>query len=177
MNKQALRAKLRATRDAFATVRFPATFEPFIDCLTPATIVASYIAVGRECDPTRFVDAARAVGCRLALPHVTSRARPMRFLAWRSDAQLVAGPFGLSQPAATQPELAPDIVLTPLLGFDRRGNRLGQGAGYYDRAFAVHPYAWRIGLAWSVQEVEALTPDAWDIPLHAIVTEKEWIEP
>ena len=60
---------------------------------------------------------------------------------------------------------------------DRRGNRLGQGAGQYDRAFAAHPAAWRIGVAWSVQQVDALAPDPWDVPLHAIVTESEWIVP
>ena len=72
-------------------------------------------------------------------------------------------------------ELTPDIVLTPLVGFDRRGTRLGQGAGHYDRAFAAHPAAWRVGIAWSVQEVDALPADAWDVPLHAIATEREWI--
>ena len=55
--------------------------------------------------------------------------------------------------------------------------RLGQGAGFYDRAFARLPAALRIGLAWSVQEVDILPADPWDAPLHAVVTEKEWIEP
>ena len=68
-------------------------------------------------------------------------------------------------------------MLTPLVAFDRRGNRLGQGAGHYDRAFATLPSAWRVGVAWSVQECEELKADTWDIPLHAVVTEKEWIVP
>ena len=177
MDKRTLRIELRATRDAFAQIAFVPPLKPFRNRLTPTAIIASYIPVGNEADPAAFVHAARTAGCRLALPHVTDRASPLRFLAWPADAVLVPGPFGLSQPAADLPELAPDIVLTPLVGFDRNGNRLGQGAGHYDRAFAAHPNAWRIGLAWSIQEVDALSPDPWDIPLHAIVTEKEWITP
>ena len=177
MNKPALRARLRAARDAFVRVPFPATTEPFARRLSRGTVVASYIPVGGEADPSALVAIALAQGCRLALPHVTDRASPLRFLAWPGDAALVAGPFGLRQPAADLPDLAPDIVLTPLVGFDRRGNRLGQGAGHYDRAFAAHPHAWRVGLAWSVQEVAALATDPWDMPLHAITTEREWITP
>ena len=177
MEKPALRAQLRAARDAFPGAAFPPSLEPFTCRLAPGTVVASYIPVGNEVRPRALVEAARAAGCRLALPHVVDRVTPLRFLAWPPDATLVPGPLGLYQPMPDAPELNPDIILTPLVGFDRCGNRLGQGAGHYDRAFAVHPDAWRVGLAWSVQEVPALTPDPWDIPLHAIVTELEWIVP
>ena len=99
----------------------------------------------------------------------------MRFLAWAEGTALVAGPFGLRQPPADAAALAPDLILTPLLAFDAKLDRLGQGAGYYDRAFAQFPDARRIGVAWDVQRVDALPVDAWDMPLHAIVTEREWI--
>jgi 5-formyltetrahydrofolate cyclo-ligase len=176
LDKPALRARLRAIRDAATGDAIPA-HAAFCDRLHPGLVVASYIPVGGEADPAALVAAALAADCRLVLPHVVDRATPLRFLCWAGDAALVPGPFNLRQPAADLPPLAPDIVLTPLVGFDRRGNRLGQGAGHYDRAFAEHPRAWRIGVAWSVQEVAALTPDAWDVPLHAIATEKEWITP
>ncbi|WP_425229869.1 5-formyltetrahydrofolate cyclo-ligase [Sphingomonas sp.] len=175
--KPALRARLRAARDGFAPVPFPPSLAPFVERLSPNAIVASYIPVGGEVDPSPLVAAARAQGCRLALPHLVDRAGQLRFLAGPADAALMPGPFGLRQPAADLPEVAPTIILTPLVGFDRRGNRLGQGAGHYDRAFAAHPGAWRVGLAWSVQEVDTLRPDPWDVPLHAIITEQEWITP
>ncbi|MFZ8396223.1 5-formyltetrahydrofolate cyclo-ligase, partial [Staphylococcus aureus] len=73
------------------------------------------------------------------------------------------------------PEVKPDIILTPMLAFDAKLDRLGQGAGYYDRAFATFPDAWRIGVAWSVQQVESLPTEAWDMPLHAVITECGWI--
>lgn len=174
MDKKHLRARLRAARDAMPRLPIPVA-PAFIDRLDTQPIVAAYVAVGSEADPTLFAGAARRKGCRLALPHVEDRATPVRFLEWHPDAILADGPYGLSQPHPHAPELIPDIVLTPLVGFDRFGNRLGQGAGHYDRAFAACPTAWRVGVAWSVQEVATLTPDAWDMSLHAIATEKEWI--
>ncbi|MCP3733389.1 5-formyltetrahydrofolate cyclo-ligase [Sphingomonas sp. RP10(2022)] len=174
-DKLALRARLRATRDGFVpagAIRVP---DAFAARLTPGLIVAAYIPIGSEADPAPFVTVARAARCRIALPHVTTRAAPIRFLAWDDETPLEHGPFGLRQPAADAPELAPAVILTPLLGFDAAGNRLGQGAGHYDRAFAAHPHAWRIGIAWSVQRVDRLIPDSWDVPLHAIATESDWI--
>jgi 5-formyltetrahydrofolate cyclo-ligase len=174
--KSILRARLRALRDTAAAdgaaMPLPAALA---DRLRPDLCVAAYIPMGGEADPAAMVAAARAAGCVLALPYVVDRPTPIRFLAWAGA--LVAGPFGLRQPPADAPELAPDIILTPLLGFDRRGNRLGQGAGHYDRAFAAHPDAWRVGIAWAVQELPSLSPDPWDVPLHAIATEQEWITP
>ena len=82
--------------------------------------------------------------------------------------------LGLSQPSALATELRPDIILTPMLAFDAKLDRLGQGAGYYDGAFARFPDAWRVGVAWSVQRVEDLPVDPWDMPLHAVVTEQGW---
>ena len=139
--------------------------------------VAGYIAVGGEADPTPLLDAAIAAGCPLALPHVVDRATPLRFLRWAVGDALVEGPFGLRQPLAESPPCEPDVILTPLVAFDGLGNRLGQGAGHYDRAFAAHPSAWRVGVAWEIQRVERLVPDPWDVPLHAIATDLNWIVP
>ena len=163
-----------ARRDAFRSMTAPDP-APLLARLAPGATVASYVPIGNEIDPSPLLDAARAAGCRSALPFVVSRAEPIRFLLW--DGALEPGPFGLSQPRADAPEVAPDVVIAPLVAFDRRGHRLGWGAGHYDRAFAALPDAFRLGVAWSVQEVEALEPDPWDVPLHAIVTETEWIVP
>ena len=174
--KPALRARMRGLRDTFfANSPPPIVSDPrFVAKLTPGMVVASYHPVGSEADPAALVRSARDAGCRLALPHVTTRAAPIRFVAWKREQALAGGPFGLSQPVAGE-EVAPDIILTPLLAFDRALNRLGQGAGHYDRAFAAHPNAWRLGVAWSVQQVAALPADPWDVPLHAVLTERDWI--
>lgn len=174
IDKLALRAQLRAERDAFAAEASEAILAPdaFLARLSPGMTVATYCAIGSEADPTQLAAAAAERGCSLALPHVVDRAAPIRFLAWRMGEPLVAGPFNLRQPDAASPEVAPDVILTPLVGFDARLNRLGQGAAHYDRAFARYPDAWRVGVAWSVQEVPAIPSDIWDVPLHAVVTEK-----
>ena len=172
--KPALRARLRAVRDQFAAESGCAILAPeaFVERLVPGSVVATYFPVGSEADPTQLAAAAAERGCRLALPFVVDRAAPIRFLAWQTGEALAAGPFNLRQPAPDSPELAPDVILTPLVGFDARLNRLGQGAGHYDRAFARYEQAWRIGIAWSVQEVPAIPADIWDVPLHAIITEE-----
>lgn len=174
IDKLALRAQLRAERDAFAAEASEAILAPdhFIETLKPGLIVATYVAIGSEADPTQLAAAAAAAGCALALPFVIGRAEPIRFLAWQMGEPLVDGPFGLRQPHADSLEVAPDVILTPLVGFDARLNRLGQGAAHYDRAFARYPDATRIGVAWSVQEVPAIPSDIWDVPLHAVITEK-----
>lgn len=174
IDKPALRAKLRADRDLFAAQSSTAILAPeaFVERLAPDMIVATYCAVGSEADPTQLAAAAAAAGCALALPFVVDRTAPIRFLAWQIGEPLVAGPFNLRQPHPSSPEVAPDVILTPLVGFDRRLDRLGQGAGHYDRAFARYESAWRVGVAWSVQEVPAIPADIWDVPLHAIITEE-----
>jgi 5-formyltetrahydrofolate cyclo-ligase len=179
IDKPALRARIRAARDIFVVSGPPAITPPaaFIARLEHGLTVSSYVPLGSEADPAPLARAAVERGCAIALPHVTIRSQPMRFLSWDSEDDLIAGPFDLRQPHHEAPALAPDIILTPLVAFDAKLNRLGQGAGYYDRAFAEFPDAWRIGVAWSVQQVDALPVDPWDMPLHAIITEKDWITP
>jgi 5-formyltetrahydrofolate cyclo-ligase len=176
-DKKQLRGDMRRVRGGFVararpTIAVPA---PLCALFAPGMVVAAYVAVGSEADPGPLIAAARAAGCRIALPHVIDRATALVFVPWDEGVALVDGPFRLRQPALGDERLAPDLVLTPLVAFDRALNRVGQGAGHYDRAFADHPHATRIGVAWSVQEVADIEPDAWDAPLHAIVTEQEWI--
>ena len=178
-DKQMIRAEGRAARKAFVASPHPDVLvsDAYIALLSRGLTIASYVPVRGEADPAPLARAAVAAGCVIALPHIVDRATPLRFLAWDTEAALVAGPMGLHQPAENAAELAPDVVLTPLVAFDRHLNRLGQGAGYYDRAFTRFPNARRIGVAWSVQEVGTVPTDPWDVALHAIATELEWIIP
>ena len=176
--KASLRQELKTRRAAFVARIDAEAISRFVaDCILErgnfGPAIALYQSLPGEVDTTYLIDCLAAKGHRIALPHV--EARTMRFLAWRPGEPLIAGPFGLRQPAANAPDLIPDTIITPLLGFDRACNRLGYGAGYYDRAFATFPVARRIGIAWSAQECDAVPVDAWDVPLHAIATEQEWI--
>lgn len=173
--KQAIRAQARAARAAFGAhpIHPPA---PFVALLDAGAALASYRPVRHEADPALLLLAGLDRGARLALPHVAGRDRPMRFLAWTPMSSLEPGPFGLQQPQASAEVLAPDIILTPLVAFDAALNRIGQGAGFYDRAFAEYPDAKRIGVAYSVQQVPRIHPDLWDVPLDAVITEQGWFE-
>ena len=183
LSKQDLRQILKKQRDGTvssigAEEQFRAASSCAAYALTArhdAKSVATYLPIGSEMDTAPIIAELQKTGTQIALPHVISRSSPLRFLAWAPGTQLAAGPFGLRQPREDAQELTPDVILTPLLGFDRSGNRIGYGAGHYDRAFAAHPNARRIGIAWSFQEIEHVPADAWDIPLHAVATERELI--
>ena len=182
--KIALRADLRARRTAYVAALGPAdaqaAAEAAAQILLPhvpaGATVSLYLAMHDEIDPAPLAAALHARGHDLALPTLIDRTT-MRFLAWRPGDPLESGPMKLRQPLLSAPERAPDLIVTPLTGFDRLGGRIGYGAGHYDRAFQLYPGAHRIGLAWAVQEVEAVPHDPWDVRLHAIVTEREFVRP
>lgn len=182
-DKRAQRAEFRLKRDAFLdglspqdrSLAFSRIPSPFAPLLKPGTIVAGYVAIGSEADPSALLREAHMMGCQIALPHVTSKAAPMRFLRWNPGDVLVEGPFGLQQPESTAETCRPDVLLVPLVAFDDRLMRIGQGAGHYDRALSLLPDAMAVGLAWSVQRAPLLSSDIWDIPLQAILTETSWI--
>ncbi|WP_241527267.1 5-formyltetrahydrofolate cyclo-ligase [Sphingomonas turrisvirgatae] len=164
---------MRSLRDEFA-MTIGGVIEPppaLLDRFVPGATVSSYMPVGSEADPSAIAFAAAERGCRIVLPHVASRESPVAFHVWNPGEPLIAGPLGLQQPSTDSVEAEPDVILTPLLAFDAALNRLGQGAGHYDRVFERLPGAWRIGVAWSVQRVQLLVTDSWDVPLHGVVTE------
>ena len=111
----------------------------------------------------------------LALPHHSGRVDTMDFRRWMPGDDLVQGPWGTPQPVEGQKMAVPDLVFCPLVGFDRHGGRLGQGGGHYDRYLAAHPQTLRIGIGWSVQEVDCVPVESTDMMLDAILTEQEFI--
>jgi 5-formyltetrahydrofolate cyclo-ligase len=185
VTKSELRAQYRALRADFAdglgeserAIAFSKAPAPLAEHFKAGRTVAAYIPVGSEADPRALLQQASDMGCATALPHVTSRAAPMQFLYWSPDDPLQAGPFGLKQPESVSEPCEPDVILVPLVAFDSRLMRLGQGAGHYDRALSLLDNAFTVGIAWSVQQAPSLPADPWDIPLNAILTEKAWIAP
>lgn len=182
-DKASQRLKYRQLRDEFVlglgdaekSVAFSRIPSPLMAFLQPGKILAGYIAKDTEADPSAILTEAHRLGCSIALPHVTGRSAPMRFLRWTPGDTLVPGPFGLLQPAETNEPCQPDVALVPLVAFDGRLMRLGQGAGHYDRALSILESTIAIGLAWSIQMAPALLTDPWDVPLDAVLTEQSWI--
>lgn len=174
MDRHKLRADLRTRRDLFlgADRRFVVS-QALLELLKGASCVGSYVKVGSEVDPVAVVN---AVPC-LALPRIAHRGATMTFQRWNVEMPLENAPFNFLQPPDNGLPVAPDLILAPLIGFDRAGNRLGQGGGHYDRYFSSNPEVLRVGLAWSMQEVRTLPVADWDMSLDAIATEREWIVP
>ena len=142
-------------------------------------VVALYHGLGSEVSPRILADQMREAGWTLALPVVEdAEAGRMVFRRWDPDQPLAHDAIGLRGPPPTQPLVAPDLVITPLLAFQADGLRLGQGGGYYDRALAAlradKPVV-VLGLAYSGQRVENLPHEPHDQRLDAILTEKEYI--
>ncbi len=151
-----------------------------------AAAVALYYPVKRETSTRLLMREAWAAGKRVFFPHIPPDSKGiMHLLPCPGEAALVAGAFGIPEPdpaaCPVPPEgcRVPDLVIVPGLLFDRTGNRIGSGGGYYDRLLSGPSLAGsvRIGLAYGFQMVERLEADAWDVPVQAVATEKElvWI--
>jgi 5-formyltetrahydrofolate cyclo-ligase len=169
----ALRAQLEPDDAAAAAVviadRVPELIPP------EHAVVAAYWPLPGELDPRPALERLAAAGHRLALPRMQAKGLPLAFHAWASDQPLIRGGFAVMQPDPAAPPAVPDVVLTPLLAFDGEGRRLGYGRGYYDhtlRALRTAGAPFVIGLAFALQEVDAVPAGPFDEPLDAVVTER-----
>lgn len=177
--KRDLRAALRGRRKAAAMAK-PDAAEALAGIflhhvrLTAGAVVAGYKAVPPELDPAPLMAVLAARGHPLALPCTGPLGMVLVFRRWQPGDPLVKGALGIEQPLPAAESVLPQVALVPLLGFDRRGYRLGQGGGYYDRTLAAGTML-AIGLAYAAQEVEFLPTEPWDRRLDWIVTEREAI--
>jgi 5-formyltetrahydrofolate cyclo-ligase len=178
-SKSDLRAAALAARDALsgeqraaAALALAARGLPLE--IAPGTIVSGYSPIRSEIDPVPLMRTLGAQGARLALPAVMARGKSLAFRAWSPDDRLMLGPLGILEPSPAAAEIIPDIMLVPLAAFDRLGHRIGYGAGHYDYTLAhlrkVKPIA-AIGVAFSVQEIEAVPALQHDVPLDYVLTE------
>ncbi|MEO0606751.1 MAG: 5-formyltetrahydrofolate cyclo-ligase [Pseudomonadota bacterium] len=177
--KQALRTQMKELRDelhardpdAGETLadKFPLKlFERYGPC------VAVYLPIGSEIDPRPLIGKLIDAGAKLALPCVQADGA-MVYRAYKRGDMLEKRKFGLLEPNEDVPEVYPTLVLTPLLAFDRQGNRLGYGKGHYDRALTLLRAKGRVfvcGLAFFGQEVEHVPAEPHDIPLDWVMTER-----
>jgi 5-formyltetrahydrofolate cyclo-ligase len=188
MDKSQLRRRMRKTRRSLdETTRF----ELSARCCEAlrgsrfyrrATNIACYIPFDGEASPQPLMAQAAADGKSVYLPLVGSRRlQPLRFAHVDATTELRHNRYGIPEPDPADARLIDprrlDLVVVPLVAFDKTGNRLGMGSGYYDRTFhfLAHRRFWLkprlVGIAFDVQQVSTLRPSAWDIPLAAVATE------
>jgi 5-formyltetrahydrofolate cyclo-ligase len=151
------------------------------DVYRQSAVVMVYLSLPHEVDTTPIILGAWQAGKTIAVPKMSWEQRHMIPVELKSlETGLKADDRGLRNPINGTPvpfeEI--DLVLTPGLGFDREGNRLGRGGAYYDRFFAAHNItAVRWGLAFSEQLCEAIPHGDGDVPVNAVVTEQGILTP
>lgn len=141
-------------------------------------VIAGYLPIADEIDVKPLLRRLRGDGHRLALPRVERSGGPLAFAAWRDGDRLGKGPFGTVQPMEDAVRVTPEVVIVPLLAFDRAGMRLGYGGGYYDRtlsALRARRAILAVGVAFAAQEIETVPHGAHDQRLDWVITESEAI--
>ena len=182
--KADLRRETLARRDALAADVRAAAAEaiaarPFPIEVKYGVILSGFSPLHTEINPTPLMRKLSVAGAKLALPVVAGRGKPLIMRAWSFGEPLARGVWGIRQPTADAPEVAPDILLVPLTVFDRRGHRIGYGAGYYDMTItklrALKPVV-AVGIAFATQEVPEVPITPRDARLDLVLTEREVID-
>jgi 5-formyltetrahydrofolate cyclo-ligase len=189
--RSTLRQQLRASREAIpAATRIAAAAAVAghllrLPAIRAANMIAGYWAVGGEL-PLHSLVTRLPQRTHFCLP-VLQADRRLRFVPWRNGDGVVTNRYGIPEPADAAQALDPqslDVVLLPLLGFTRDGDRLGTGGGWYDRSFAFRHQApvppLLIGVGFARQQIDGdastrLDPREWDVRLDAVATERELI--
>lgn len=140
-----------------------------LPALAAARCLAAYWPIRSEVDPRVAVDGFFARGQAVALPVVTPDG--LVFRAWRAGDALISGRFGLSEPDVSSPAVEPDALIVPLAAFDRAGQRIGYGRGYYDGAIARLDPVLTVGIAFAAQAVDRVPAEPHDRPLQFVITE------
>jgi 5-formyltetrahydrofolate cyclo-ligase len=182
--KSELRRQALARRDALPAAERQQAAETiaaraFPVAIAPGVIVAGFMPMKSEISPLPLLRALVGAGARLALPVVAGQGKPLIMRAWAFGAPLIAGVWGIREPEPAAPAVAPDILIVPLLAFDRAGHRVGYGAGYYDRTIAAlraEQPVLAIGLAFAAQEIAAVPATPHDAALDLVLTEREVID-
>lgn len=186
MDKTQQRKRIIEHRKKLTAVEIEALSKQMMQHLCSTTIyqtakqVALYLAVNGEADPSSLLTTT-SVDKQFYLPVVDNRdGIKMHFAKYQPGAPLAANEFGILEPELTPESVILanelDIVITPLVGFDNNGNRLGMGGGYYDRTFAFKQQAnvkpFLMGFAYNFQLSSHLQENPWDVKLDGITTEK-----
>jgi 5-formyltetrahydrofolate cyclo-ligase len=173
VRRDALPANARmAAAEAIAARAFPIA-------VAPGMLVSGFMPLKSEISPLPLMHKLATVGAELALPRIVARGSPLSMRAWEFGAPLDRGQWGIREPPPDAPEVEPDILLVPLLAFDRAGYRIGYGAGYYDMTLArlrARKPVTAVGIAFAAQEVPEIPKTPGDERLDLVLTEHEVID-
>jgi 5-formyltetrahydrofolate cyclo-ligase len=182
--KAALRRDAIARRDALPGADRQQAAEtiaarPFPIAVTPGAIVSGFMPMKSEINPLPLMRKLAAAGAQLALPVIAGRGKPLVMRAFAFGDALASGQWGIREPKPEAPEVFPDVLIVPLLAFDRAGHRIGFGAGYYDMTIAslrAKKSVTALGIAFAAQEIEQVPTTPRDAHLDLVLTEREVID-
>lgn len=137
--------------------------------LPPYLIVGAYWPIGSELDTRPLLKKLMEQGFECALPRITPQG--LEFHLWTESIPLMKGTFQTFEPPSTIAVVVPDVLLVPLLAFDKRGHRLGYGQGHFDRYLHQHPTL-TIGIGFKGQEIKEIPRQSHDFALDYILTEE-----
>ena len=182
--KAAIRREALARRDGLpADMRAAAAQaiaeRPFPIAMAADAIVSGFMPLKSEINPIPLMRRLADAGAQLALPAIAGRGQPLTMRAYSFGQPLASGVWGIREPGPDGREVFPDVVIAPLLAFDRSGHRVGYGAGYYDMTImglrARKPVV-AVGIAFAAQEIARVPTTARDAPLDLVLTEHEIID-
>jgi 5-formyltetrahydrofolate cyclo-ligase len=187
MDKYTLRRQLKAARNAYKPAERRKAARGALrlalrhGLLLRAQRIGFYLPQGGEFDAQPLLNQALWMQRECYLPVLPRRGRVMRFGRVGRNTRMTKNRYGIAEPKDARALRARqlDLLLMPLVGFDQQGYRLGMGGGYYDAtlAFMQHRRLWRkprlVGVAYECQRVERLPHDPWDMPLDAVLTERQ----
>jgi 5-formyltetrahydrofolate cyclo-ligase len=147
---------------------------PFPLTIAPGTIVSGFMPLKSEINPLPLMKVLAGAGAKLALPAIAGRGKPLIMRAYAFGDEFARGQWGIREPKPEQPEVFPDVLLVPLACFDRAGQRIGYGAGYYDmtihRLRAMKKVI-AVGVAFALQEIARVPATDRDERLDLVLTE------
>jgi 5-formyltetrahydrofolate cyclo-ligase len=151
---------------------------PFPIVVPGGAIVSGFMPLKSEINPLPLLRKLADAGAQLALPVVAGQGRPLTMRAYAFGDTLAPGVWGIREPKPEAAEVFPDILIVPLLAFDRRGHRLGYGAGYYDMtitALRARKPVTAVGIAFAQQEIAEVPTTPRDARLDLVLTENETV--
>ena len=176
--RKAERQRLLAARealDARAVEGFRRQIDAHLERAFPGLKTSTFAfcwPIRNEYDARHLAKTLREAGALTALPVVVAPKSPLAFREWHPGVELARGPFEIPYPANSR-ELAPQAVLLPMNGWDAQGYRLGYGGGFFDRTLAsLEKKPLAIGVSYELARLPTIHPQAWDIPMDYVVTER-----
>jgi 5-formyltetrahydrofolate cyclo-ligase len=154
-----------------------ASHELPIEARSGQEVVSGFYPVDSEIDVRPLLGRLAGDGWVPSLPVVIAKHQPLEFRRWYPGEPTVMGRWEIPRPADSAALVEPDVLLVPMLAFDKAGYRLGYGGGFYDRTLALlrsRKKVLAVGAAYAAQEIDAVPRDGHDQPLDFIMTEEGW---